>query len=598
MILAFGGTTEGRIAVKTLGEGVGKYFYSTKGDSQYVECVNGVRIVGEMDRNSISEFCKQNAIRLIIDAAHPFASNLHQNISGVSEDLNIPVVRFERHFPDVAYSGIIPCENLEDAIVKLKVHSVKKLLALSGVQTIEKLKPFWNSNETYFRILNRPDSIKKSQDIGFPSDRIIFYEDENLEQILKEINPDAIITKESGESGGFIEKIEAVKKYGIKALVVKKPKLSDKFIVVNGPHGLRREIEKILPDFFPLHTGLTTGSCATAAAKAALIAIQSGIKPSEVQFDIPEGETLRMAVDKVEINGNSATAFVTKDAGDDPDVTDKCTISVTVNPASHNEIKFYGGEGVGTVTLPGLGIEVGQPAINPVPRKMIASELRRLYLGGLDVTVSVINGEEIAKKTFNSRVGIVGGISIIGTSGIVRPLSHEAFIESIKREISVAVASGCDIIAINSGGKSEGFMHRILPELPPQAFIHYGNAIGEMMDIAQTFGVKKIIMGIMLGKAVKLAEGHLDTHSHKVALNKDFLKNIAEQSGCSPLSLEKLDTLNFARELPHLLSNDDSGRFFSLLLNKCVDHCSKIYKGKLDAVLFDDNGLILKKTWE
>ena len=144
-------------------------------------------------------------------------------------------------------------------------------------------------------------------------------------------------------------------------------------------------------------------------------------------------------------------------------MTDKSLISVKVSFAEHDGIRFFGGEGIGTITLPGLGLPVGEAAINPVPRSMMRTELSALYDGGLDVTVSLEGGEELAERTFNPRVGVVGGVSIIGTSGIVRPFSHEAFLESIRREMNVALANGCGMVVVNSGGKSEKYMKALFP---------------------------------------------------------------------------------------------------------------------------------------
>lgn len=598
MILVFGGTTEGRIAVETLDEGTGHYVYSTRGDLQKIECAHGDHIHGAMKESDMIDFCRSNAIRLIIDAAHPFASSLHSTVDKVSQELGIPVIRFERRYPSVDYANTVWCDDFEDSVKVMENAGIKRLLALTGVQTIKKLKPYWSSHETWFRILKRDESFKIAIKEGFPMNRLVYYDDVSVDSLVKAIQPDALITKESGESGGFMEKIKAAEHNGIKFFVVKRPKQSDKFIVVDGRHGLRREIERLLPEFYPLHTGFTTGSCATAAAKAAIMALLTGKKMKDIDFKIPEGETLHMPVESVAIEGNSAIASVVKDAGDDPDVTDKSLISVKVSFAEHDGIRFFGGEGIGTITLPGLGLPVGEAAINPVPRSMMSDELSALYDGGLDVTVSLEDGEELAERTFNLRVGVVGGVSIIGTSGIVRPFSHEAFLESIRREMNVALANGCEKIIVNSGGKSEKYMKALFPGLPQQAFIHYGNAIGETMKIAEECGVKHLIIGLMLGKSVKLAEGNMDTHSHKVTVNRGFLKSLAEECDCSEDSKEVIVNLSLARELPSILSEGDAMRFFPELLRRCHLHCSKIYKGKLDAVLIADDGTILSKTWQ
>ncbi|MDE6077819.1 MAG: cobalt-precorrin-5B (C(1))-methyltransferase CbiD, partial [Muribaculaceae bacterium] len=271
--------------------------------------------------------------------------------------------------------------------------------------------------------------------------------------------------------------------------------------------------------------------------------------------------------------------------------------SATVAFAAHEGIKFHRGEGIGVVTLPGLGLPVGEAAINPVPRKMIISELTTLYNGGLDITLSLENGAALASKTFNPRIGVEGGVSIIGTSGIVRPFSHEAFLESIRREMNVAVANGCSPVVVNSGGKSERYMKALFPSLPQQAFIHYGNAIGETLLIARELRVPYLVIGIMLGKGVKLAEGHMDTHSHKVTINKGFIKSLLIESGCSWEAVKVIDNLTLARELPSLLSSDDCELFFPALLNLCRERCAEFFPGKLDMALIADNGEILTKTW-
>ncbi len=598
MILVFGGTTEGRIAVETLDEGAGHYFYSTRSDLQMVECTHGEHINGAMTQSDMVDFCRSNAIRLIIDAAHPFASSLHSTIDRVSRKLGIPVIRFERRYPSVDYENTVWCDSFEEAVKVMQNAGTERLLALTGVQTIKKLKPYWSRHETWFRILKRDESVEIATEEGFPTDRLIFYYDSSVDSLIKTIQPDAILTKESGETGGFMEKIDATRHHGIKVFVVKRPILSADFIVVDGRHGLRREIERLLPEFYPLHTGFTTGSCATAAAKAALVALLTGKKVIDIDFKIPEGETLHMPIISVMIERDYAIASVIKDAGDDPDVTDKSLISVKVSFAEHDGIRFFGGEGIGTITLPGLGLPVGEAAINPVPRSMMSSELSTLYDGGLDVTVSLEGGEELAERTFNPRVGVVGGVSIIGTSGIVRPFSHEAFLESIRREMNVALANGCGMVVVNSGGKSEKYMKALFPGLPQQTFIHYGNAIGETMKIADECGVEHLIIGLMLGKAVKLAEGNMDTHSHKVTFNREFLKSLAEECGCSENSKEVMANLSLARELPSLLREADAERFFPELLRRCHLHCSEIFKGKLDAVLIADDGKILSKTWQ
>jgi len=288
-------------------------------------------------------------------------------------------------------------------------------------------------------------------------------------------------------------------------------------------------------------------------------------------------------------------ASVIKDAGDDPDVTNGREVVATVAFGSGPGIRFLQGEGVGRVTLPGLGLPIGGPAINRVPRQMIENELTAIYDGGLDVTISVPGGRELALRTFNPKLGIVDGISIIGTSGIVRPFSNEAFVDAIRREIEVAVAVGSRQLVINSGARSEAFMKRRFPDLPAQAFVHYGNAIGETLKIAAELKVPKVVMGIMIGKAVKLAEGHLDTHSRSVVMNRTFLKEVADEAGCSPETAQAIDRLALARELWDGLPDADAGKFFAAILERCKAACASVYPsqeggGTLTVLLLNENG--------
>ena len=511
MILIFGGTTEGRRAAQILEEAGKPFWYSTRSNGQDIEMVHGIRVTGGMNPDEMADFCRKNAIRLIVDAAHPFATELHHNISETAQNLNLQVIRYERQY-EPHTEDICWCRDYETAILQLKEHGIHRLLSLTGVQTINRLSGYWKENECWFRILDRDTSREMAVREGFPEDHLVYYEHEDTASLIARLKPQAILTKESGTTGGFPEKIEAASK-------TRTP-------VVNGPHGLRLKIQELLPDFFELHTGLTTGTCATAAAVAAFT------KHLTVSVRIPDGEDIEVQIDRIE--GNTAT--VIKHAGDDPDITDGLEIQATVKISSSacQEVVIHGGEGVGIVTLPGLGLPIGAPAINEVPQKMIRDNLLPLLPEGMgaDVLISVPQGYKVGSRTFNPRIGVQGGISIIGTSGIVKPFSLEARISSIRKEMAVGLEvvrgkrreergeTDAPEIVINSGAKSESFLHHRFPELPLQAFVHYGNYIGETIRIASELGVKHLVMGLMIGKAVKLAEGNLDTHSHQVTMNR------------------------------------------------------------------------------
>ena len=228
---------------------------------------------------------------------------------------------------------------------------------------------------------------------------------------------------------------------------------------------------------------------------------------------------------------------------------------------------------------------------------MIRQNLKDLYehstlpshCEGLGVGLSVPHGEEIARRTFNPRLGIEGGISIIGVSGIVKPFSEEAFIDSIRKCMTVAKASGSDRVVINSGAKSERFIKALYPTLPQQAFVQYGNYIGETLKMAAELDFKEVTLGVMLGKAVKLAEGQLDTHSRRGTMNKDFIREMLAEADCdidiSPITL--------ARELWEMIPSDKLNMFASITIRHCASHCRPLLpKGKLTVLLIDDDGRI------
>ena len=580
MILIFGGTTEGRLAVEVCEQAGKAYYYSTKGDSQRVEMQSGTRLCGAMTASDIAAFCKSNDIRCIIDAAHPFAENLHNAIAATS----LPVIRIGRNL-GTPLAGATYCKDYADAVEKLQAASPQLLLALTGVNGIAKMKDYWHEHRTVFRILPRKESLALAEAAGFSCADIIYYNEEGMRpsiedemDVMRRVGCDAVLTKQSGEQGGFETKAAAALRLGLKVFVIEAPRLPDAWTVVTGRHGLRRAIEHIVPDFFPLRTGLTTGTCATAAVKAAMLSLVHHETPNEVELLLPDGETLSVSVN-VESEG---VASVVKDFSDDPDVTRGCRIRAQVNYSGHGGVTFLPGEGVGRVTLPGLGIPVGEPAINPTPREMIIREVRRLTEAGVDVTISVEGGEELALRTFNERVGVVGGISIIGTSGIVSPFSNEAFVESIARELQVARAMGYNEVGLVSGKRGE---MALLAKEPSLRVIHYGNFIGEALRKAHQLGFGRVVLGVMIGKAVKLAEGHLDTHSHKVLMNRDFLVQVATEVGVTDAT-EQISRITMARELYACMPT----AFFSRISELCLLHCRTVFPtGTLEFQLICDN---------
>ena len=595
MILVFGGTTEGRIAIKKLEEAGNPYYYSTRGDEQEVVLHHGTRLIGAMDVEQLKAFCQEHAIKLLIDAGHPFAEVLHQTVAEVATTLDIPAIRFERIFPP-RDPGIIWCDDYADAIQQVQQHNVKRLLALTGVQTIAKLKPLVDKGiDCYFRILNRESSLKIAHENGISDDHILFYDTEHNNHLLDVAPFDAMITKESGVSGGFQEKVNEAKEQGMQVFAICRPATSPVFHTVNGEHGLRRMVEKLLPEFYPLHSGITTGTCATAAAIAAMYQID-GQHPQAVPVILPNGESIH-----VEVHYGDNYAYVLKDSGDDPDITKGIEIRASVElvpkdtPITPEDqvdddhllprILIRGGEGIGRITLPGFDYPPGSAAINKVPRQMIRQNLRLFQYNGqsLLVTISIPAGTEIAHKTFNPRLGIVGGISVVGVSGIIQPFSIEGFINSIKKCMNVAKAMGCQHLVLHSGAMSEKILQERHPDLPTQAFVEYGNYIGEALRLANEMKFQEITIGIMLGKAVKLAEGHLDTHSREATMNKDFIKEMMREAGCSKDTWLLADNLNMARDLISLLPQKELNAFVAVVLRHCYEHCAPLLtKGKLN----------------
>ena len=596
MILVFGGTTEGRKAVEALEEGEGRktneslvegtqeapYYYSTKTGEQDIVLHDGIRLDGVMDDVAMLAFCREHQIRLIVDAAHPFASQLHRTIAETSATLGIPVVRYERIYPP-READITWIEDYSE--IPTDIHT---LLATTGVQSISRLK--WleaKGVKVIYRILNRESSMLLARQQGVTDDQLCFYEEANDIPV----EADAILLKESGLSGGFPEKVEAAKARGIRIIALKRPQLSIincQLSVVNGPYGLRRAIEKLLPEFYPLHSGLTTGTCATAAAVAATWRLTKNEMPSEVPVVLPNGETIH-----VPVGYGDGYAYCIKEAGDDPDVTDGIEIRASVSAADCFEI--CGGEGVGRFTLPGFDYPPGEPAINKVPREMIRQNIEQLSITNcqLSITLSVPEGKEIARRTFNPRLGIEGGISIIGVSGIVKPFSEEAFIDSIRKCMTVAKASGADRVVINSGGKSERFVKARYPELPQQAFVEYGNYIGATLNIAAELGIRRVTMGVMLGKAVKLAQGHLDTHSRKATMDKAFVGRLLAEANCDI----DISNITLAREIWDCLTDDKRAAFAHTVIHHCADHCRNLLPdGELTILLIDDNGRVFTTT--
>ncbi|HLN07781.1 MAG TPA: cobalt-precorrin-5B (C(1))-methyltransferase [Xanthobacteraceae bacterium] len=300
----------------------------------------------------------------------------------------------------------------------------------------------------------------------------------------------------------------------------------------------------------PLRWGWTTGTCAAAASKAAYAGLVTGAFPDPVEVTLPRGERPAFALALSQRGEGAATAGIIKDAGDDPDVTHGALVVATVrHGATGSGVTFRAGAGVGTVTRPGLAIAPGEPAINPVPRQMIRAAIAAVTGQSADVEVEIAipGGEELAARTLNGRLGIVGGLSILGTTGIVVPYSCAAWIHSIHRGIDVARAIGLEHIAGATGASSEAAV-QALHRLPETALIDMGDFVGGMLKYLRNKPVANVTIAGGVGKMTKLAQGLLDLHSRRGVVDLGGLADLARGAGASAELAQRVASSNTAAE--------------------------------------------------
>ena len=262
----------------------------------------------------------------------------------------------------------------------------------------------------------------------------------------------------------------------------------------------------------PLKTGYTTGTCAAAATAAALELLFNNNIAKYIELVLPSEDIATIKIEKSYTDINSTSASVKKYSGDDPDITNGVIISSTVKPNNTGKISFFAGEGVGTVTKEGLQIPIGEPAINPVPRQMIKQVVSKYTSQGVDITIAVEGGEKLAEKTFNPRLGIVGGISIIGTSGIVRPFSHEAIQETVRININVATASGKKQLVLVAGHFGMTAAQNLF-KIVEDEIIEVSNEWGTALTHAKQKGIDTVLILSHPGKLAKFIDGYFNTHS-------------------------------------------------------------------------------------
>lgn len=300
----------------------------------------------------------------------------------------------------------------------------------------------------------------------------------------------------------------------------------------------------------PLRSGWTTGTCSAAAAKAAVTALLTQAPQTTVEVVLPAGQRVSFPVERCDVEQARAEAVVVKDAGDDPDVTHGAHLTATVRWLDEPGLQIEGGVGVGVVTKPGLGLEVGGPAINPVPRQMLHENVGAvldLTARGVLVVISVPDGEKRAKKTTNARLGILGGISILGTTGIVRPFSTASWRASVVQAVDVMAAQGLPTLVLATGGRTEKAAMRLLPDLPPVCFVEVGDFTGAALKQAVADDLRDVVFVGMAGKLTKLASGVLMTHYTKSKVDTAVLVEVTAEAGGDAALVEAVRGANTAR---------------------------------------------------
>ncbi len=351
-----------------------------------------------------------------------------------------------------------------------------------------------------------------------------------------------------------------------------------------------------------LRTGFTTGSCATAASKAGILAIINQKVIEEVNIILPKRSRLNIKVDTCEFTNNSAKCSVIKDGGDDPDVTHGAAIVVDLELTDViGEIEIDGGEGVGRVTKPGLGLEIGGAAINPTPKKMIlenAKEIGKELLekNGIKIVVSVPKGKELGPKTDNPRIGIMRGISILGTSGIVIPYSTASFAAAIRQQISVVNTMNDDSVVLTTGGRSDDFARKII-DLPDHSFIQMGDFSGYTIKQCAKQELKKAYVAGFIGKLAKMAAGVKQTHVKGGKVDMKFLSELAKRCNAGEETISRILGANTARNVQEIIVEDKIAGFFDEVTKEACLQMRQHSEGKIpvEVILFDFDGTVLSR---
>lgn len=342
-----------------------------------------------------------------------------------------------------------------------------------------------------------------------------------------------------------------------------------------------------------LRRGVTTGSCAAAAAKAAVIMLFTGEVSQQVSITLPSGDTLVVPIAESESTPSAARCAVVKDGGDDPDVTTGLQMWAEAKKTKSPGVELKTGEGIGVVTLPGLKVPVGQPAINPVPMAMILTEAKKVLPEGEGValTLFVPGGEAVAAKTFNPRLGIVGGISIIGTSGRVNPMSEEAWKEALALELKVMVGKGFRETVFVFGNYGEDFLKKELNQ-PPENLLKISNYLGFMLDQAVIHGVEQVVLAGHLGKLVKVSGGIFHTHSRVADARLEILAAHAAMEGASQAVVARIMESSTTDGAVAILQEHHLTGVFQRIVKSAARRCETHTYGRVTVgcILFHGNG--------
>jgi cobalt-precorrin-5B (C1)-methyltransferase len=347
-----------------------------------------------------------------------------------------------------------------------------------------------------------------------------------------------------------------------------------------------------------LRTGFTTGACAAAAALAAARALVEGKVPPAVELVLPNGTPARFVVARGALLGGSATCAVVKDAGDDPDATNGAEIVATVTLRAAPGVEVRGGPGVATVTKPGLGLPVGAPAITAIPRRHVGETVAAALAPtgrGAVVELAVPRGEELARQTQNARLGLVGGISILGTTGIVRPFSNAAWGASVMRAVDVAAATGHREVVLSTGARTEAAAMRAHPELDETAFVQAGDCIGIGLSRAAHRGLARVRLYAMVGKLAKVAAGMMQTHASKGEVDPRLLASLARDAGAAPELSVAIEGATTARHALEQVEAARLDRFATTVCaraaERCADHVSRRLDVEVTMIGFDGDVL-------